>query len=733
MLFDTSAFLRVGIAGLVDATSASASFATTTGDMLEVSAYADGAFRLRVGPTSRPDYGLVSGRTRSFTTLPAGANRWTLTNGDTALSIGGSPCTLTLSWRDGHVLASTTDRLPGGDTRLPCLGRAPRGGLWTAAFALESGAPVYGLGEKFGKLDKRGELVHSQVEDAQGVNTGQSWRNVPFAWSPGNGRGAWGTFVATPGMVTHGVGHPDWSHRSHALVVEDEALDLVLFAGDTPAALLAAFASLAGHAPALPRWSLGLWAAGGHDTSDAALATARRLRERRIPCDVVAMQAAALAAQESDPADDTTGTASPAPADTIAQLRALGFRTCVREHPHIPVQSRGFRELAQLGFLLRDAQGGPYAASWRSGTDAAVTTEVGLFDFTHDAAHAWWRDAHEALFATGACVIEATGGEYVPDGALARNGDRGRRLHNVYPLLQDRCIHDATARFGAQDDAPPIVWSRAGWTGSARHAIGAAGVAQSDWEGLAAVIRGALSWGMSGGPFAGQDVGGDGEGLDGELYARWLEAAVFASHVRLPRAPGREPWAFGAEVEAVCRKWLAFRYRLVPYLETCAASATTTGMPVMRAMPLAFPRNALLRAYDTQFMCGDALLVAPVLRPGGEIEVALPPGHWYDLNTRQRYAGRQILRYRATLDQFPVFGREGHVLPLGRAVQHTGEIDPAAPLELAWIFGKPAAPLAHFSQVAVQAARDGTPTLRVARGVRAEIFGDPAGIVIEEA
>ena len=129
MLFDTSAFLRVGIAGLVDATSASASFATTTGDMLEVSAYTDGAFRLRVGPTSRPDYGLVSGRTRSFTTLPAGANRWTLTNGDTALSIGGSPCTLTLSWRDGHVLASTTDRLPGGDTRLPSLGRAPRGAL----------------------------------------------------------------------------------------------------------------------------------------------------------------------------------------------------------------------------------------------------------------------------------------------------------------------------------------------------------------------------------------------------------------------------------------------------------------------------------------------------------------------------------------------------------------------------------------------------------------------------
>ena len=31
------------------------------------------------------------------------------------------------------------------------------------------------------------------------------------------GKGAWGVFVNTPAMVTHGVGHPDWSHRSYAL------------------------------------------------------------------------------------------------------------------------------------------------------------------------------------------------------------------------------------------------------------------------------------------------------------------------------------------------------------------------------------------------------------------------------------------------------------------------------------------------------------------------------------
>ena len=94
----------------------------------------------------------------------------------------------------------------------------------------------------------------------------------------------------------------------------------------------------------------------------------------------------------------------------------------------------------------------------------------------------------------------------------------------------------------------------------------------------------------------------------------------------------------------------------------------------MRAMPLAFPANALTRAYETQFMCGDALLVAPIVSAGGEVDVALPPGAWYDLATRQRIAGRQVIRYRAPLDRFPVFGREGYALPLGPVVQHTGEM-----------------------------------------------------------
>ena len=256
--------------------------------------------------------------------------------------------------------------------------------------------------------------------------------------------------------------------------------------------------------------------------------------------------------------------------------------------------------------------------------------------------------------------------------------------------------------------------------------MGWGGDPQSDWEGLAASIRGGLSHGMSGNPYHSSDIGGfyGAEQPDAELYLRWLQATVFSSHIRVHGIGEREPWAFGREAEAVARKWLAFRYRLIPYLERVIVQATRTGLPVMRAMPLAFPDNALLRGFETQFLCGEALLVAPIVAPGGEVEVALPPGAWYDINSRTRYAGRQVLRYRATLDQFPVFGREGYALPLGRAVQHTGEIDATNPLEQLWVFGPPAQSLDGYLQAKIEADGDGGFTLRTAAGLEVQRFGD---------
>ena len=740
MQFDATAFLRLAEPQSLGSSPSGAAFATSTGDVLEVKCYGPGVFRLRAGPNTRPDYGLITGRAKACTVVRGEDGGWSFTAGDAVLEVTGGPLRVRLLHRGQPVTGSLTDELFRGQTRLPAFGRLRQGGQWVAALALASGEAVYGLGEKFGPLDKRGQLIHSQVVDALGVNTGLAYKNVPFAWSPGLGNGAWGVFVNTPAMVMHGVGHPDWSHRSYVVLVDDEALDVFLFAADTPAAIIDRYTQLTGRPTDVPAWSLGLWVSrASWETPGEAAATAAKLRARRIPCDALMLDGRTAWSPETrfdftwDPAR------YPDPAAALAAIKSNALRVGVWEYPYVSVRSPLFADLAARQLLLRTADGEPYVFGWDTESDTsphsgALTPSPasGIVDFTHPGAYAWWRDAHEPLFAAGVDAVSCDSGEHVPDDALAFNGDTGRRLHNVYPLLYSRCVFDASAKFQRKDDAPPLVWSRAGWTGSQRVPIQFGGEAQSDWEGLAASIRGALSWGMSGVPCHGADVGGFyGSRQPGpELYVRWLQAAIFGSHVRLHGMGAREPWAFGTEAEAVAKKWLAFRYRLIPYLQQVIAHATATGMPVMRAMPLAFPASPLVRDCETQFLCGDALLVAPILQEGGQVTITLPPGAWYDLNSRQRFPGQRVLRYRATLDQFPVFGREGTALPLGRAVQHTGEIDPLAPLEQLWVFGKPTTALEGFAQARIALEAGGAATLHAVADVKVELFGDAAGLPV---
>jgi alpha-D-xyloside xylohydrolase len=278
-------------------------------------------------------------------------------------------------------------------------------------------------------------------------------------------------------------------------------------------------------------------------------------------------------------------------------------------------------------------------------------------------------------------------GEAVPENVVAFNGDSGKRLHNVYTHLYNRCVYEA-AELYSQDE--PMVWGRAACAGGQRYPIQWGGDPQSDWEGLAASIRGGQAWGMSGGPFYSHDIGGFAIGNpDPELYVRWAQAGIMCSHTRFHGLGEREPWVYGEEAEDIVRKWLDWRYQLIPYLQSCALEASQTGMPVMRSMVLAFPDNRIAWQFDQQYMLGPSLLVAPVVVPGGKARYYLPAGKWFDISRQIWVEGGELFEHDVPLNTIPIFGREGAILPLGPAVQHTGELQPGLDLEQVWAFGKP--------------------------------------------
>jgi hypothetical protein len=115
------------------------------------------------------------------------------------------------------------------------------------------------------------------------------------------------------------------------------------------------------------------------------------------------------------------------------------------------------------------------------------------------------------------------------------------------------------------------------------------------------------------------------------------------------------------------------------------------GLPLMRSMPLAFPDDEQAHAHDLQFLCGPALLVAPVTTPGGKVTVYFPRGErWHELSTGNKFDGGSRYEFEYGLDSLPVFGREGHILCLGNECESTAEINTIRPAVEAWLFGLPA-------------------------------------------
>ena len=267
------------------------------------------------------------------------------------------------------------------------------------------------------------------------------------------------------------------------------------------------------------------------------------------------------------------------------------------------------------------------------------------------------------------------------------------QVHNLYGSQMARAAHEGLVR--ARPERRPFVITRAGFAGLQRHAMQWTGDNSSWWEHLwmshaaaaepRAVRRGLLRRGR--------------RRLlrrhDAELLARWTEFGALQpfcrNHSVMGSAP-QEPWAFGEPWESICRDMIALRMRLLPYLYGVFEEAARTGAPILRPLLFEHPDDPATYAADDEFLLGDALLAAPVTRPGIEHRhVYLPAGTWVQWWTGERVDGPAHVLAHAPLGRPALYAAAHAAIPLWPVLQHTGEGPPdALTLRVACAPGAPA-------------------------------------------
>ena len=484
-----------------------------------------------------------------------------------------------------------------------------------ATFELAPDEKIYGFGESFTRLNKRGQRVVAYIRDAMGAQSQLQYKAVPFFLSS---RG-YAMFVHTSAPVTFDVGAEFDSH--HTIYSGDESLDLFVFLGE-PKELLSEYTAITGRSPVPPLWSFGLWMSRITYKSETEVRdVAAKLRQYRIPADVLHLDTGWF---ETDWRSDYmfAKTRFTGPAAMIRDLRRDGFRVSLWQYTYFTPKNPLSRELAEQGLAVRDAGGRPTA------DDAVV-------DFSNPAAVLWYRAKLGPLLDMGVGAIKADFGEGAPHDGLYYSGRTGWYEHNLYPLRYNKAVFD----FTREKSGDGIIWARSAWAGSQRYPIHWGGDAENTNSAMAASLRAGLSFGMSGFTYWSHDVGGFVTRAPRELYRRWLPFGVLTSHTRTHGAPPREPWEYDSAFVDDFRRAVELKYTLMPYIYAQSQVASAHGWPMLRTLFFEYPDDPTSWMVEDEYLFGPSLLVAPLFEETASRRVYLPPGSWMDYQSGRSYEG----------------------------------------------------------------------------------------------
>lgn len=573
----------------------------------------------------------------------------------------------------------------------------------------------YGLGDKTGSFDRKNQAYTLWNTD-RGIQESADpiYKSIPFFLAI-NSKRSYGLFLDDTWRTWFDFGK--LARDAYSFGAEGGPLDYYLIYGPAPKQVVEGYAYLTGTPPLPPLWALGYQQSRHTYTPESQIVeVAKRLRADKIPSDALYLDILYQYKNRPFTVDPVTFPGFPG---FVTDLRKQNFHLVLITDLHIA-------KVPDQGYMPYDTgHAGDHFVKNPDGSDytGIVWPGPAVFpDFTRAQTRQWWgglykqfvdygvagfwNDMNEpSVFNGPGFTMPLDNVHRIEEPGFATRTAFHTEIHNIMGLENARATYEGLLKL--RPDERPFVLTRATYAGGQRYGFTWTGDNSSTYNQFRLGTQMLLNLGLSGISFVGDDVGGFGGSPPPDLLTRWIEVGAFRPLYRNHSTYGslqQEVWVHGPEQEAIRRRYIETRYRLLPYIYTLAEEASRTGVPLARSIFLEFPD--VLGTPDSEFLLGPDLLVAPP--PFAEMPedyaISYPPGDWYDFWTGQKMPHSPVgpniveiaeavpkgkseadfpqpLMTHPVLGTLPVFVRGGSILPLQPLVQSTDQT-PVGPLEL---------------------------------------------------
>ncbi|CAG9826671.1 unnamed protein product [Diabrotica balteata] len=347
-------------------------------------------------------------------------------------------------------------------------------------------------------------------------------------------------------------------------------------------------------------------------------------------------------------AQEFTPTTFPDIVNTIKTLKSWNYRVTLWIHPFVNSDCQNNSNIGiEKGYFVLD-QNGRADGSWWNGNDSYQ------IDFTNPEAAEWWSARLKKLQQNpGIDSFKFDAGEtdYGPQPSVYH----GVNQEDVPNILSESYVRTC-AKFG------PLVEVRSGSRTQDLPIFIRMIDKDSNWgdsNGLYTLITTLLQMNINGYTLVLPDmIGGNGYAgklPDAELLVRWTQANTFMPAMQFSYLPW-EITSTKFNVAKIVKKFVTLHEKYADHIIRAMKNSVEKGTPVNPPIWWIAPKDLKALACDDEYLVGEEILVAPVIKKGAtRRDVYLPAGKWVDGNNGDIYQGPLTVDYDAGIDILPFF------------------------------------------------------------------------------